>query len=170
MRFMYNSLTPNPSPKRERGVNAYNLICVLLCLFTVSLISFSCTKGEKKEYDATPELEFVGVSSQSVMQQDNITFTIKYTDGDGDLGENNPNVKNLFLIDNRINISEAYRISQLAPSGSSVPIQGNLNVELKNVVLTDSSAQQTTTFSIYVVDRAGHQSKPVTSPVVTIRR
>lgn len=135
------------------------------------LVVVSCKKADKKEYDSTPQIEFVSLSPSTVLQnKDSITFTIKYTDGDGDLGENSPNAKNLFLTDNRIQIPYSYRVEQLAPSGSAITIQGTLNVVLKNILLTDSSNQQTTTFSIYVVDRAGHKSNEVTSSLVTIKK
>lgn len=169
MRFMFNDLTPIPSPK-ERGIEADIYYCVKGVLLIIFLFFFSCKK-DKDTDDVIPKIEFVSLTPSTVIQnQDSITFTIKYSDGDGDLGENTPAAKNLFLTDNRIHIPTAYRISQLAPSGSSVAIQGTLNVVLKNTSLTDSSNQQTTTFSIYVVDRAGHQSNSVTSSVVTIKK
>ena len=52
------------------------------------------------------------------------------------------------LVDNRIGITHEYRISQLAPTGSSIATEGNLNVVLQNIVITDSSTQQNATFSI----------------------
>jgi len=140
----------------------------LVFIFLLGLLA--CSK-EKQEYDSAPTLEFISVSpSTANAQQDSIIFKIKYFDGDGDLGANSPNAKNLFLIDSRIHLSDGYRISQLAPSGAAIPIQGTLDVVLSNVALTDSSNQQTATFSIYVVDRAGHISNTVTSPVVTINK
>jgi len=162
-------LTPSPSPK-ERWADANLCYGLGYLLLVFSFVAFSCKK-DKKEYDATPQIEFVSLTPSTVFQnKDSITFTIKYSDGDGDLGENTPDVKNLFLTDNRIHIPYSYRVGMLAPSGSSIPIQGTLNVVLKNTSLTDSTNQQTTTFSIYVVDRAGNQSNSVTSSVVTIKK
>ena len=144
--------------------------CAGFFLLVISLFIFSCKK-DKKQYDSTPQIEFVSLSPSAVFQNlDSITFTIKYSDGDGDLGENSPDAKNLFLTDNRIHIPYSYRVEQLAPSGASIPIQGTLNVVLKSTSLTDSSNLQTTTFSIYVIDRAGHQSNTVTSSIVTIKK
>ena len=140
-------------------------------LSALLVVFVSCKKEDKKEYDSTPRIEFLSLSPSTVLQnKDSITFTIRYTDGDGDLGENSPDAKNLFLTDNRIQIPYSYRVEQLAPSGATIPIQGTLNVVLKNISLTDSSNQQTTTFSIYVVDRAGHKSNEVTSSLVTIKK
>lgn len=167
---MFNDLTSNPSPK-ARGTVSDICFYTKFILLIFSLFIISCKKEDKKEYESTPQIEFVILAPSTVFQnQDSITFTIKYADGDGDLGENSPDAKNLFLTDNRIHIPYSYRVEQLAPSGAAIPIQGTLNIVLKNTSLTDSSNQQTTTFSIYIVDRAGHQSNTVTSSVVTIKK
>lgn len=102
--------------------------------------------------------------------QDSLVFNIKYRDNDGDLGENNPNVKNLFITDNRIGIVYDYRIQQLAPTGSAIAIEGTLQVVLNSVARTDTSlAQESATFSVYVKDRAGNKSNVVTSGAITIK-
>ena len=137
-------------------------------LFLILISAFSCKKAESP-YSETPEISFesaVPLTATSFL--DSITFTFRYKDGDGDLGENNPNVENLFLTDNRISLVYKYRIKQLAPGGKAIPIQGSLSVVLNNTMLTDSSSEQTTTFSIYVVDRAGHKSNTITSTPVRI--
>lgn len=139
-------------------------------LLMLLLILNSCKK-DKITYSEIPEIEFLSVSPQVVTEfEDDLTFTIKYLDGDGDLGENNPDVVNLFLSDQRINITHEFRINQLSPSGSSIPIAGQLNVVLKGLGITDGSIQQAATFSIYVVDRAGNVSNTVVSNPVTIKK
>ena len=141
-------------------------------LYLLVLISFllsSCKKDDSSEMSAVPEIEMVSVAPlQPKEYSDSIVFTIHYKDGDGDLGENDPDVKNLFLTDNRIGITHQYRIQQLAPSGSTIAIEGNLNVVLNNLVITDSSSTQNANFSIYVKDRAGNKSNTVTTSTVTI--
>ncbi len=137
-------------------------------LFLMLIPAFSCKKAESP-YSEIPEITFESVvPSTAASFLDSITFTFKYKDGDGDLGENNANVENLFLTDNRISLVYQYRIKQLAPEGKAIPVQGSLSVVLNNTMLTDSSSEQTTTFSIYVVDRAGHQSNTITSSPVRI--
>lgn len=142
----------------------------LLLLLSLSLLQ-GCKKEEDELPDAVPELEFVSVSPQVATEfSDSLVFTIRYRDGDGDLGENSPDVNNLFLTDNRIGIQYVYRVQQLAPSGTAVPITGTLQVVLNTVARTDSSlAQQVATFSLFMRDRAGNNSNTVTSPPVTIR-
>lgn len=130
------------------------------------LIVSSCKKQESP-FGETPVIEFKQVTPAVVKAfKDSITFDFSYKDGDGDLGENNSNAENLFLTDNRINLTYKFRIKQLAPDGDAIPIQGSLSVILKNTTLTDSSAEQMATYSIYVIDRAGHKSNVITcSPI-----
>lgn len=141
---------------------------IVLCTLYFILVFASCKK-DKEVYTVEPIIEFKGVAPQQVVQyQDKIIFSISYKDGDGDLGENNANVKNLFLKDNRNNVTYQFRVKQLAPDGASIAIQGVLNVELANTSITDGSSSQTATFSIYVVDRAGHGSNTITTSSITI--
>ena len=95
-------------------------------------------------------------------------FTIYYQDGDGDLGENDPEVENLFIEDNRTNGAQGFRIQQLAPSDAAIQIAGTLNVELRNTGITDGSNSQTVSWDVWVVDRSGNKSNVVTSPEVTV--
>jgi hypothetical protein len=143
-----------------------------ICVITLLII---CTQSACKKDDelmsAVPEIEFVSVTPTSLKEYSApLSFTIKYRDGDGNLGENNADVKNLFLTDNRINVSYTYRIQQLAPDNTTIPIQGTLNIDLASVNIINSAASQTVTYSIYVVDRAGNKSNVVTSDVVTITK
>ena len=140
----------------------------LLTAFSLFFL-FSCEDDEGSE----PEIELKNVSPLQVTEYvDSLVFTVAYKDADGDLGENNPDVKNLFLTDSRNALTYAYRVQQLAPSGSSVGIEGTLNVIFRNaVILGDSSVQEETArYTIYVVDRAGHRSNSIRSPGIIISR
>jgi len=133
-------------------------------IFLSAVLLFSC----KKETDDTPKITMSGISPSSVTQGQSVTISIAYADGDGDLGEDSPNAANLYLIDNRVNVIYKYRIQQLAPSTQSISIKGNLNIVVNGLTITDGSASQNVTYSVYVIDRAGHQSNTVTSSAVTI--
>ncbi len=147
-------------------MNADMLKKFFIC-FLLAVIFSSCQKDEDIN-SKTPSIELVSVSSNIIGEGDPLTFRIKYTDGDGDLGENNADVHNLFLTDNRVGITYEYRIQELAPSGSSLIIRGNLDVELNTTAITNGSSSQTVTYSIYVRDRAGNQSNTVTTSDITI--
>ncbi len=141
----------------------------ILIIFLLVTGILSCKKDEAIDSN-TPTIELVSVSSSSVLEGQPITFKIKYTDGDGDLGENNPDAHNLFLIDNRVGVAYEYRIRELAPPGSSIIIRGNLDVILGTTAITNGSNSQSVTYSINVVDRAGNRSNTVTSSEITIHK
>ncbi|MFN8143272.1 MAG: hypothetical protein U0073_02530 [Bacteroidia bacterium] len=141
-----------------------------LMLFGV-LLFLSCKK-ETIEFDPIPSIEIVSVSPGSVTEYTQaVTITIKYTDGDGDLGENTSGVKNCFVTDNRIGITSGYRIQQLAPATSSVPITGTINIDIGGQGITDTSlTSQNVSFNVYVVDRQGHSSNTVSTSAISIHR
>lgn len=142
---------------------------VYCLLFTVYCAVSSCKK--KEEQTNVPEIEFISISPSSAVEYVNsITITISYDDLDGDLGENDPNVSNLYVTDSRNSVMYNYRISQLAPDGSSIHIKGNLNVVIKNTAITDNSSSQSVTYSVYVKDRAGNSSNTVTTSAITVTK
>ena len=142
----------------------------IISLFAFLILLAGCKKDDIN-FPAEPAIEFVAISPTIANQFSNpVTITIHYEDGDGDLGENKDGVKNCFVTDNRIGITYQYRIKQLAPNGASIPIEGNLNIDIGGQVLTDSSNQQSVTYTLYVVDRAGHVSNSVTTGAVVINR
>ena len=143
----------------------FNKLFFIIC---VTSLFFSCKK-ESVVFNSTPTIEFISISPAIANQYtDSVTVTIKYTDGDGDLGENNASVKNCFIRDNRIGIVYEYRIKQLAPNNS--PITGTLNLELGGQGITDNSSQQYVSYTIYVKDRAGHPSNSVVTSSILIRQ
>lgn len=138
-------------------------------LILLSLFVLSCKKKKDEPLSATPVIEFVSITpSTAVEYQDKINITIFYKDGDGDLGENSPDIKNLFLTDSRNNVTYQYRISQLAPSGQAIAIQGNLVVELKNTAITNGATSQAVSYSLYMKDRAGNVSNTISTTAITI--
>ena len=140
----------------------------LLGILFIGGMLFSGCKPEDVT-DPVPTISLINVTPTTITAlSDSIHFEIFYTDGDGDLGENNPDVENLFIVDPRIGSEYPFRIPQLSPDGATITIQGTLTVSLSNVGITDGSSEQAVTFSVYVKDRAGNESNRVDSPVVTI--
>jgi hypothetical protein len=128
----------------------------------------SCSKDEN-DFPVEPVINVLGISPANALEySDKVTITIHYEDGDGDLGENKEGVTNCFVTDNRIGITYQYRIKQLAPTGSSIHITGNLNIDFGGQAITDNSASQAASFTVRIVDRAGHSSNSVNTGNITI--
>lgn len=146
-------------------------IYYLLTFIGFAFVFNACDKDKPEEYSSTPSITFVSISPGTVTEfQDSITIVISYVDGDGDLGENNANVDNLFVIDKRVNITYPFRVQQLSPDNSNIAIKGNLNIVLKNTGITDGSLQQSVSYQVYIKDRAGHQSNTITTTSITVKK
>ncbi len=139
-------------------------------LLTALGLSF-CQKGEP--LSDTPAIKFVSASSTELTAlADSLTLTISYEDGDGDLGENNPDAVNCLVQDSRSpSLLYQLRIKQLAPTGANIAIKGELALALPPTGLVDdNNSEEPATFTIKVIDRAGNVSNRVSSPVITIRK
>lgn len=142
----------------------------LLLLFALPLLFFFSGCEKEEPISEVPSIEFVSMTpNPAVKYQDEIRIIIKYTDGDGDLGENTADVKNLFVTDNRNNVTYEFRIPQLAPDNSEIIIQGNQPFNLPpQGFIDDNHTTESAVYSIYVKDRAGNQSNTVQTPSLTI--
>ncbi len=143
----------------------------LIIIASLAVWAFSCN-DELEPIALSPEITFVSVSNDTIVQfQEVLTITISYIDGDGDLGENDPDIKNLFVTDSRNDVTFEFRIPQLAPAGSPIIIEGNLPIELSGVAIINSGAQtEQVSYTISVIDRAGNQSNVVSTPEITLIR
>lgn len=134
----------------------------------VALIS-SCNKKDIEEISNVPNIEFVRITPSYIKAlSDQVVITIKYTDGDGDLGENAPGVKNLFVTDLRNNVQYSLRLQQLSPTGSLVAISGELDINLGTLSLVGDEVVEEVSFEVYVNDRSNNQSNIIQTPPVTI--
>lgn len=148
--------------------DSFKLIWILLALALVG----GCGKEKVEEPEAIskiPAIKFISIEpGTAVKYRDVVGITIQYTDGDGDLGENVADVKNLFCTDSRNNVTYQFRIRQLAPDSANIAITGKLKFNLDpQGFVDDSHTTETATYSIYIKDRAGNQSNTVeTTPLV----
>ena len=141
-----------------------NLLYILLLIFL-----FSCKK--ENPISDIPEIEFISISPTIVQEfSDEIIITISYFDANGDLGENNPDVKNMFIKDNRNEIEYEYRIPELTPIGSNIAIQGNFDIKISGTGITDESSSQKVDYDLYVKDRAANKSNTITTSSITIQQ
>lgn len=135
------------------------------------LLSFSGCKKEEP-ISNVPSLKFVSITpNPATKYQDEIQITVEYTDGDGDLGENTPDAKNLYCTDSRNGVTYEFRIPQLGPDNSNIIINGQLIFDLApQGFVDDNNTTEITTYSIYVKDRAGNQSNTVQTSSLTINK
>ncbi len=140
-----------------------------LLYILILIVLFSCKKGN--EVSEVPAISFKSISPNTAQEYtEDIIITISYTDGDGDLGENNPDINNLFVEDNRNGIEYKFRIPELSPSGSTINIEGNFNITINGTGITNSSSSQSVNYDIYVKDRAENTSNKVTTSSITIQQ
>ena len=148
--------------------NVKTIAFALIILFFV--LASSCKKDQG--ISVVPNITFDSISpNPAIKYQDTVSIVISYKDGDGDLGEDSADVKNLFVTDNRNNVTSGFRIPQLAPTGDDIAIEGNWNIVLPpQFFVNDNDTIETVTYSIYVVDRAGHKSNTLMATPLTIKQ
>ena len=140
-----------------------------LTYILIGLLLFACKKDDT--LSVVPTIEFKSISPSTAQEYiDDINITISYTDGDGDLGENTPDIDNLFVEDSRNGIVYHYRIPQLAPNGNEIAIEGNFNITINGTGITEESSSQQVNYAIYVTDRAGNKSNTITTSNITIQQ
>ncbi|MBL7935249.1 MAG: hypothetical protein JNM51_05505 [Bacteroidia bacterium] len=145
-------------------------------IYSFVLIVFIQTTSCKKKKttvnkDGIPTIEFVSISPGTVTEfQDPITIRFSYIDYNGDIGENDPNKTNLMLRDNRNGVEYKMRIKQLAPSGSSIIIKGNLEVQLNNTLITNNSNSESVSYTLKIQDRAGNWSNEINTTAITVTK
>lgn len=141
-------------------------------LLMVILLS-GCLKAP--EYPVEPIINLISVSSD-VMKQDNfntdsIVIVFGFTDGDGDLGDNDS--VNIFLTDERIGQSAGtFKIPLLSQSAGAEGISGEIAVRVYTTCCLFPNGQPPCTpsteypvdslvYSIYIEDRANHKSNVI---------
>lgn len=137
---------------------------LVLIICTLSFIACA-----DEEMSPTPDLTFLSISPSNVTaNQDSVVIKFSYQDGDGDLGENGEDLKNLFVQDSRNQVVYEYRVQQLAPSGSTIPITGELDVLINNTTLVNGSTAESVSYSIWMFDRSGNRSNTINTSSITI--
>lgn len=137
-----------------------------LTLLVVMALASSCREALGKN---DPVITLLEVGPQTIVEyKDSVYIRLSFYDANGDLGENFTNDDNLFAVDERMGIAHAYRISNLVPGGANVSIQGELEFLIPSVFLTGSGPSEELSYTIYVVDRAGHFSNEINTGVLTV--
>lgn len=131
-------------------------------LFLTLPLYFIACKKETVRLDTNPEITLMQAGPAIIKANtDSVYFVISYKDGDGDLGSNDPEAKNLFVEDQRIGLIYEYRIQQLVPNGAAIGIQGELHFSIANTVITGSGTEEEVNYRIWIKDSGGNESNRV---------
>jgi hypothetical protein len=112
-----------------------------------------------------------------VQEYGTLVLTLRYKDGDGDLGGQPDNQPDLFLIDLRDSTLFPagydgiirYNMPKFYEGPTPQSIQGTIEVSIPGIVRLNLNApQEVVQFRVYIVDRAGHLSNEVITTPATI--
>jgi hypothetical protein len=136
------------------------------------IISGGCKKAN--DYPDEPVLSFKSLTTQKESGIDrNLTLVVSFTDGDGDVGWEDSNPQDNFILKwfkftgsswvELIPVSSFNStIHPLTPSGKNKAIRGDISFFTE--FLVSPAAEDTFRLEVYIVDRAMHQSNTVTTP------
>ncbi len=141
-------------------------------ILVISLFLVSCDKetvvGEMPAISSVPTITDLQISPGTINQFESLDFSFKYTDGNGDIGFEDPDFKSLQIIDNRAEIIHEYHIPPQSPV-ENIIISAVVEVSLNNVILLDqSNSSEEATFTIRLQDRDLNWSNDLTSQPITI--
>lgn len=147
------------------------------------LLLMACTGltcKTKQVFPPEPKIQFVFLEPSEIKALSGaFNIEIKYQDGDGDLGTDNADEKNFFVIDNRNNLPDSvrtfsYSLPNLSSNARNPSIQGTIKVKVP-LALSSSffypyplPVKEVTDFSVYIVDRKGNKSNVLVTSKVTI--
>ncbi len=163
----------------------FKKILFLSCLILITIGAISCINSPN--YSDTPTLEYVGLSNLQMSQQplnsDTTVVSLKFTDGDGDIGFGTGTAgENIFVIDNRTGeFYDRFRIPAIPEQGANNGVSGTINMVLLNtccifppqdsIPACESPSQypdNDLSFTIYMEDRAGNKSNEVQTGVIKL--
>ena len=153
-------------------------------LFLIScFLLASCSKAP--DFSDIPEISFLSLSKQSMVQSDlptdTLFVTFSFKDGDGDLGTGPDGEFNVFLTDKRTGFLEnKFRLPEIPQEGTANGIEGEIRLMLFTTccIFSDSrppcstSVEEPTNdlvYEIYIEDRAGNRSNVIETSLITLQ-
>lgn len=145
------------------------------------LVIMSCVRAP--EYPIEPVIQWIGMSKDSIRQSsivssDSIRLSFSFTDGDGDIGDDDS--LNVFLIDERTGgIGQQYKIPFLAQHAGAKGISGEVSLTIRQTCCIYYNGQlpctpgvqqkvDTLVYRINIKDRAGHFSNTINTPLIKV--
>lgn len=156
-----------------RIVFSYSLVIFFVCI--------SCTNSEPS-FPIVPSIEFVSILPSKIKEGEPFTITVKYKDGDGDLGFKERSASDTLLdfmvIDTRPNMPPNIRrdyssgfLPYLTPETKNPSIQGEISMKLEGIsIVNQVFDQEDVVFQIYLYDRKRHESNKILTTPLTIER
>ena len=146
-----------------------------ILLFSFLAYLLSCSNDNV--FPVEPEISYVDISPKEVRQfRDSIIIKFSFTDGDGDLGNDDNQILDMVLIDDRVNdpvnpitpeqATIPYSLPNLTPKTRNPAIQGTITILVAPTAIRLGLPEDLTSFNIQVKDRAGHESNVIqTEPI-----
>ncbi len=139
------------------------------------------------DYPSEPVITFKSLNKNVIEQGsataifDTLVVTISYTDGDGDLGYEDP-AFDIILTDSRDGNINQFRLPVIPEQGTGNGISGEIQLFIPNApsnlccipeigdpcTVIAGLSEDTFSYSIYIIDRAGHQSNTVETDPITL--
>jgi hypothetical protein len=146
--------------------NKRNIIIVFLFIFAWIFIG-SCKK--ESETNTAPEISNLVITPHSIVEWvDSVEIRFDYKDLEGDIGEEDPNIRTLEIKDSRLEESDFYHIQPLTPNDKVYSSQGTLTVKLNSMYRLGNAAFEKFTFTVSLRDRAGNQSNEIRSDTLQV--
>ncbi len=133
--------------------------------------------NNKPIFPIEPRIEYIDMQPLEVSEtsaNNKITIQFSFTDGDGDLGDEVGGDKtSLIVIDNRTQFPDSLRtfrfqVPDLRPNTQKPSIMGKMSVEVLQTPLTPGTLKDSTSFTVYIIDQAGHKSNEIVTDKVYI--
>lgn len=134
------------------------------------IISLACRENaDGPPFSTTPVIKFNSLSNDTIREfEDILTINVRYQDGDGDIGFEEPDDYAVFIRDARLNNYDGFYVGPVAPPNANIAVQGNLKLEFPSLFVFGNRAEERTRFYIYMIDRMGNKSNELISPDVII--
>ena len=141
-------------------------------LFSVLFICVSCRdNADDPPVSIIPEIKLKSFTQDTILEfEDILTLNIRYQDGDGDLGFEEPDSYAVFIRDARLTKYDGFYLAPVAPPGALIAVQGDLKVEFPDLFVFGNRSEERTKFYIYMVDRKGNKSNELITPEVIIKK
>lgn len=141
-----------------------------LAIASAAFFLFSACKKEENVYPASaPVIAVLSASPDTLTEfRDSLVIEISYEDKNGDLGNADPDIKDLEIKDARLSEPDFYHVIPLSPEGTTLFINGTLRVVLPPQFRLGAAPQEQTNYTIRLRDRNGAWSESVDTDQIVI--